>query len=104
MLTNWVSAGQPPEQFWEQDIASFNAVMMGAARQAHDAYCRTVAGAWWGEFFAREKRVKRLQDYLPKPALTEREQNADRDEGARKLLMMMRRMKARQDEKAKGNG
>lgn len=97
MLTNWVAAGQPPDQFWDQTFATFNAVMLGAAKQAHDAYSRVIAGAWWGEYFAREKRVKRLDEYMPKPILTEQEERAERDAGAKALLQMMRRKKAAQE-------
>lgn len=101
MLTHWTSAGFDPDTFWGQTFGTFNAAMLGAAKHAHDAYSRAIAGAWFGEFFAREKRVKRLDEYLPKPILTEQEERAERDGGARKLLAMIRRKKAAQDAEKK---
>ena len=108
MLTNWVAAGQSPDIFWDQTFATFNAVMLGAAKHFNTLHQIAIAGAHAGECFAREKRLKKLASYLPEPALSEGEVNAARDDGARKLLMMVRRKKARQDAgdagKAKANG
>lgn len=96
MLTNWTAAGQCPSLFWDQTFATFNAVMLGSAKRRSDDYAHAIAGAWWGEFFAREKKVKGLQDYLPKPPLSEAELNMEREAGSRRLLSMLRRMSDRQ--------
>ncbi|OWQ95116.1 hypothetical protein CDQ91_14440 [Sphingopyxis witflariensis] len=94
MLTNWASAGLGPDLFWDQTFATFNAAMLGAAKRRRDDYAHVIAGAWWGEFFAHEKKVKPLAEYLPKPPLSEDEEMAEREAGSRKVLAMFRSIAA----------
>jgi hypothetical protein len=97
MLTHWTAAGFDPEAFWDQNSATFNASMLGAEKRRTTDQSYFIMGAWMGEFFAREKKVKRLAEYLPKPPLTHEEEMRERDRGARELLQMMRRKKAAQE-------
>lgn len=97
MLTNWTAAGFAPDAFWGQTFATFNAAMLGAAKRRNDDQSYFIMGAWFGEYFAREKKVKKLTEYLPKPPLSPEEEQRERDQGARNLLGMMRRMKAKQE-------
>lgn len=97
MLTHWTAGGLDPGLFWDQTFATFNAAMLGAAKRRSDDYAHAIAGAWWGELFAREKKVKPLAEYLPKPPLSDEEKRAERDAGGNRLLQMMRRMKAKQE-------
>lgn len=94
MLTHWTAGGLDPGLFWDQTFATFNAAMLGAAKRRSDDYAHAIAGAWWGELFAREKKVKPLKDYLPKPVLTDAEERAEREAGGKKVLAMMRSMAA----------
>lgn len=97
MLTHWTAAGFDPDAFWAQTFGTFNAAMLGAAKRTNMMHQLVIAGAYAGECFAREKRLKKLPEYLPKPILTEQEERAERDAGARSVLAMIRRMKAQQE-------
>lgn len=59
-----MAAGLNPTDFWQQTPKSFVAIMEGAARRQKREYELTVVGAWHAEAFARQKRLKKLGDYL----------------------------------------
>jgi hypothetical protein len=71
--------------------------MIGAAKHMNSQHQLAIAGAYAAECFARTKTLKKLLEYLPKPILTAAEAQAERDEGSRKLLAQIRRIKAKQD-------
>ena len=61
-----MAAGLVPDDFWNQSPATFNAAMRGAALAARQRHEMAMAGAWWGEFFHREKRMGPLSKYTAK--------------------------------------
>lgn len=71
--------------------------MIGAAKHMNAQHQLAIAGAYAAECFARTKTLKKLATYLPEPVLTAAEAQAERDEGSRRLLAQVRRMKAKQD-------
>jgi hypothetical protein len=66
MLELWCGAGFAPDLFWDQTIATFNASMGGVAKRRQADVELAVAGAWWNNYFAREKRIGPLPKYLAK--------------------------------------
>jgi hypothetical protein len=49
-----------------QTPRTFLAVMEGRARAAKQEYELSVSQAWHGEVFARQKKLKKLSEYLPR--------------------------------------
>jgi hypothetical protein len=75
----WCAAAFPPDTFWRQTERSFANAVAGAAE-------REVTLAWQIEFFARQKRLNRLSEYL-QPI------HSAQNDGAQALLGALFKMK-----------
>ena len=66
-MIEWAAAGLAPDSFWRQTPRSFAAIMEGRARAAKRNFELALSQAWHTEAFAREKRLKKLAEYLEGP-------------------------------------
>lgn len=60
----WVAWGLPSEDFWEQIPSTFNAIIKGKRRQSETNLQNAIAAQWFGEFMAREKKLKKPSHYV----------------------------------------
>lgn len=63
-MIEWVAAGLNPEDFWVQTPRSFVAIMEGVSRRAKRESDAKLSLAWHIEAFARQKRLKPLNQLL----------------------------------------
>ena len=60
----WLGLGKSWESFWQS--TPYEAGKIAAAVQKHQHRAVIMAG-WYGEYFARQKRLKALSNYLDDP-------------------------------------
>lgn len=56
--------GLPPEEFWEQTPATFNAIITGRQQAANDAHEAALFEAYHAAAFGRVEKLKPLSHYL----------------------------------------
>ena len=59
-----MAQGLPPSEFWDQSPRSFVAIMDGCSRAAKRKSDAMLVHAWHVEAFARQKRLKPLNELL----------------------------------------
>lgn len=66
LVREWTRAGFEPASFWHQTPASYAAALRGRLKARSDDLERILFGAWKGEFFAREEKLRGFAYYLKK--------------------------------------
>lgn len=67
MLALWCQAGFPPDSYWRQTPRTLALALDGFRAECRRQSDLAIATGWYGESFARTKRLKALKEYLAKP-------------------------------------
>jgi hypothetical protein len=63
----WCQAGRSADEYWRQTPRTLVLALDGFRAECRRQSDLATAGAWYGEMFARQKKLKPLKEYLTKP-------------------------------------